>query len=234
MQVVRALHASPLSAEEAAAAGLITAPAHRSIATHTLLHSETSAANPAALLDKQTQNLTDANLASKVLSAADESDSKQRTATSSGPVERVVQLATEQQSSAKGAHASLAQSSAANDELPSDIVMDPAQLADSPQQPGTADADTKQQTDEPSKWEGSATVGRSSLLEHLQAADKPLHKTLVVQISPDKLKAKLCPAVSMSKYIQVNISSLLRFASRISLLLWTSITCKSIMMLYLM
>lgn len=217
VQVVRALHASPLSAEEAAAAGLITAPAHRSTATQTLLHSKVSAANPAALVDKQTQNLTYATSVRKILTAADENESKQTGATnssaedpgssaqSSGPVERVIHLATEQQSSAKGPDVSPAQSAAASGKLPSDTSSEPLQLADSPQQAGTATADTKQEADEPSKGEGSATKGRSSLSERLQAADKPLHKALVVQISPDKLQAKLCPAVSISKYIQVII-----------------------------
>ena len=264
MQVVRALHASPLSAPEATALGLITGSNHRSDATKTLLHSSESSAHPAGLIGSETTKVQAKSAAifcvaaaatQKIAAAAgvaaetDAGDSKGGSSGSLAELQSVTQAVhaathasesvalrpkagsssassathdsrTQNSEACSGAQdsassgsdkapaVSLAQSSAADAELPSDIASQSVPLTNPHDQQGANKAHrqamhSKQQSQKDSSQQQSG-VRDLDLLSKLRAVVKPLNKALVVQIfGEEQLKLSCVPAVSISKYIQV-------------------------------
>lgn len=207
--VCKALHASPLSADEAAAAGLITATGHRSTAMHTLLHSPTSDADPATLVKTQVaemSNIEAAELSKLTIVESSELKAVQRAVTSASPRDSsgnhstgishsVLHSAAEQQNPAQLPVVSPAQSSA---EPQSDKALG---LADATEQGSGASSAAEQHRKQSSM---SVQYGGMTRLQHLQAMRKPLNRAIVVQITPDKLQMKCCLAVPIGKYIQVH------------------------------
>ena len=198
--MTEALNTSPLSAPEAAAAGLLTGVSHRSDALQTLLHSPKSAADPVTLVTTNQTLLVGSTAAKKIgtsigkLKAArsdstlDSPDSAAQAVHSATHPSNSVALrptADFQDSAPPTQHSSsaaLAQSPAADAELPAEISSKAADTSNQPQESGLEqDADL---------------VGR------IRAAAKPLNKAVVVQITPEALDLKCCPAVPISKYIQ--------------------------------
>ncbi len=232
------MNTSPLSAPEAAAAGLITGINHRSHAIQTLLHSAKSAEDPATLVDSQQKLLVGTESARKIgmaivkakapsqpKSAAQDSDSAAQAVHSATHVSDSVVLKPEGHSSAvklssaaEGSGSSiqdsstigaalLAQSSAADAELPSNISSKPIQLATPSGQETvqvSANAQLARRVDAGSSEEHFPEEANSDLVRRIQGAAKPMKKALVVQITPEALDLKCCPAVPMSKYIQVH------------------------------
>ena len=207
MQVVRALHASPLSADEAAAAGLITAPSHRSTATRTLLHSRSSAANPATLIANQAVKPTNSKAAKKVCSEVAGAGSETRTTPGSPAaavsVQMAVHSAAEGQNSRKR-HAAT-QSSAA--EVSSEAGRQAVQLAEVQQQDSAVSTQQQDLGVQVPNAKSAAQSSQTSLVERIRSAQKLLNHVSVVQIAPDELSLRSCPAVPLSKYIQVKTCS---------------------------
>ncbi len=203
VQVMEALNTSPLSAPDAAAAGLVTGVAHRSDALQTLLHSPNSAAHPATLVNTN-QNLLVGSTAAKTVgkaignvkaarseSALDTPDSAaQAVHSATHPIDSVAlrptadfqDSASPAQKSSSAAPLSLAQSPAANAELPAEMSGKPAETIMQQQE--------------------SLEEQNADLVRRMRAAAKPLNTAVVVQITPEALDLKCCPAVPISKYIQ--------------------------------
>ncbi len=197
---MEALNTSPLSAPEAAAAGLLTGVSHRSDALQTLLHSPNSAAAPATLVNTNQGLLVGSTAAKKIgkaigkIKAArlesplDIPDSAaQALHSTTHPSDSVASRPTaDLQDSASptqnSSSAALAQSPAADAELAADMCSKPTESSDQPQE-----SREKQDAD---------------LVRRIRAAGKPLNKAVVVQITPQALDLKCCPAVPISKYIQ--------------------------------
>ncbi|DBA72260.1 TPA: hypothetical protein ACH3X2_010646 [Trebouxia sp. C0005] len=200
-KVMEALNMSPLSASEAATAGLLTGVSHRSDALQTLLHSPRSAADPATLVTTNQGLLMGSTAAKKIGQAIDQakaarsgsafdtSDSAAEALPSAThPSDSVALRPTaDVQDSASSAQnfssAALAQSPAADAELPAEMSSNPAENSNQPQ--------------------ASCEEQNASLVRRIRAAAKPLNKAVVVQITPEALDLKCCPAVPISKYIQV-------------------------------
>lgn len=224
--VCKALNASPLSADEAAAAGLITAPGHRSTATQTLLHSTTSAADPATLVSKQVAELSNIEPAESKLKAAELSELKagqeavsaaksgespQMPALDSaaaaqpssisihtkGTAQLVLHSAAEQQDCVQVPAVSLTESSGV------DTCSKLLELADPKEQSKGASSASKQQTLQCNLKQGTAQHVDTNKVQRIQATRKPLNRAMVVQVSPDKLQMKCCLTVPIGKYIQV-------------------------------
>lgn len=195
-QVMEALNTSPLSAPEAAAAGLLTGVNDRSEALQTLLHSPKSAADPATLVNTNQGLLVGSTAAKKIgkaIGKAKAARSESALATPDSAVQAIhsathlsdslaLRPSAELQDSAlpaqksSGAALSLAHSPAADAELPAEISSQPQQ---------------------------SCEEQNADLVRRIRAAAKPLNKAVVVQITPEALDLKCCPAVPISKYIQV-------------------------------
>ncbi len=197
------LNTSPLSAPEAAAAGLLTGVSHRSDALQTLLHSPRSAADPATLVNTNQSLLVGSTAAKKIgqaigntkaarsESALDTPDSAAQAVHSATHPSDSVALrptadfqdsASSAQKSSSAAALSPAQSPAADAELPAEMSSKPAETSNQPQE--------------------SCEEQNADLVRRIQAAAKPLNKAVVVQITPEVLDLKCCPAVPISKYIQ--------------------------------
>ncbi len=197
---MEALNTSPLSAPEAAAAGLLTGVSHRSDALQTLLHSPKSAADPATLVNTNQSLLVGSTAAKKIgkaigktkaarsesaLSTPDSAAQAVHSTThpcdsvASRPTADLHDLASPAQNSSSVA---LAQSPAADAELPADMSSKPAETSNQPQESGEEQ--------------------NADLVRRIQAAAKPLNKAVVVQITPEALDLKCCPAVPITKYIQ--------------------------------
>ena len=258
MQVVTALHASPLSATEATALGLITGSNHRSDATKTVLHSAESSAHPASLIGSETTKVQAKSKATQKIAAAagiaaetDAGDSEEASSGSLSELQSVTQAvhaathasdsvalrprtdsssisSASQDSTARSSEAggsgsqgsvssgsdkaravSLAQSSAADAELPSDIASQPVPLAHPSNQGdgSTAQSQAAQRRQQRQKDSSQSKSGLQDLdlLSKLRAVVKPLKSALVVQIfGEEQLKLSCVPAVSISKYIQVH------------------------------
>ncbi len=197
---MEALNTSPLSAPEAAAAGLLTGVSHRSDTLQTLLHSPKSAAAPATLVNTNQGLLAGSTAAKKIgkaigktkaarsESACDSPDSAAQAVHSAAhPSDSVALRPTADfQDSASLAQnsssAALAQNPAADAELPADMSSKPTESSDQPQE-------SREEQD-------------ADLVRRIRAAAKPLNKAVVVQITPEALDLKCCPAVPISKYIQ--------------------------------
>ncbi len=198
-----ALNTSPLSAPEAAAAGLLTGVSHRSDALQTLLHSPKSAADPATLVTTNQGLLMGSAAAKKVgkaigrakaarsesaLNTPDSATQAVHSATHPSdsvalrPTAGFQDSASSAQNSSSAAALSPAQSPAADAELPAEMSSKPAETI------------TQQQE--------SFEEQNADLVRRMRAAAKPLHKAVVVQITPEALDLKCCPAVPISKYIQ--------------------------------
>ena len=227
--VCKALNAAPLSADEAAQAGLITAPGHRSTATHTLFHSATSAANPATLVGKQVAELSNIDPAESKLKAAELSELKagqeavsaanscglpqmpaldsaaqpsSRSVYTPGTTQLVLHSASEQQDSAQVPAVSLTESSAV------DACSKPLELAD-PKEPGSrASSLAELQKLQRNLRKDTGQHGDMTKLQRIQAIRKPLNRAMVVQVSPDKLQMKCCLTIPIGKYIQVHIGGM--------------------------
>lgn len=179
----------------------------------TLLHSSMSAANPATLIGTDQELCSESEAAKKVGVAilhgmapklgsahtASDSDSVAQALHSAMLVSDTValKLSPEAQSSGRTPAVSLAQISAADAELPSDISSKPVQPADPALSKSSSMLNSKQ------LGQQSSAEGNADLVHQIQAAPKPLKNTLVVQIDPKALVLKSCPAVPISKYIQV-------------------------------
>lgn len=223
--VCKALDAAPLSADEAAAAGLITAPSHRSTATQTLLHSATSAANPATLVDRQVAKLSNIDPAESKLKAAELAevkagqeavsaanpcrspqmpalDSAAQPSTKSihmpGTAQLVLHSAAEQQDSAQVPAVALTESSGV------DACSKPLELVDPREQGGGAASVLEHQDVQRTLRKDTGQHDDMNKVQRIQAIRKPLNRAMVVQVSPDKLQMKCCLTVPIEKYIQVN------------------------------
>lgn len=222
--VCKALNASPLSVDEAAAAGLITAPGHRSTVTQTLLHSATSAADPATLVGRQVAELSHAQPAElsklkaaetfelkagqRAVSAANPSESPHTSAPDSpaqpsgqstqalSTVHPVLHSAAEQHS-ARVPAVSPVQSSEAS------ACSKPVEFADPQEQASGASAASEHQRIQSSMSNSTAQRGDTTKVQRLQAVRKPVNTAMVVQVTPDTLDIKCCRAVPIGKYIQV-------------------------------
>ena len=201
---MEALNTSPLSAPEAAAAGLLTGVSQRSDALQTLLHSPKSAAHPATLVTTNQSLLVGSTAAKKIgkaigknkaarsESALDTPDpTAQAVHSATHPSDSVALRPTAHfQDSASPAQnsssAALAESPAADAKLPADISSKPTENSDQPQE-------SREEQD-------------ADLVRRIRAAAKPLDKAVVVQITPEALDLKCCPAVPISKYIQACFS----------------------------
>lgn len=234
--VCKALNASPLSVHEAAAAGLITASGHRSTVTQTLLHSATSAADPATLVGRQIAELSNAQPAElSKLKAAElsELETGQRahsavnpsefphisapdspaqpsgdTFPTLGTVQPVLHSAAEQHSAQVPA-VSQAQSSEAG------ACSKPLELADPLEEASRASSASENQRIQSSVSKGTAQHGDVTKVQRLQAVRKPVNTAMVVQVTADKLEMRSCLAVPIGKYIQVE-HPLLRLAAGLS------------------
>ena len=222
--VCKALNASPLSADEAAAAGLITAPGHRSTATQTILHSATSAADPATLVSKQVTELSEPaesklkaaellelKAGQEAVSAAKPRESPHMPAPDSaaaaqpssksthmpGTTQLVLHSAAEQQDSVQVPAVSHTESSGV------DTCSKPLELADPKEQGSGASSASKQQTLQRNLRQGTAQHVDMNKVQRIQAISKPLNRAMVVQVSPDELQMKCCLTVPIGKYIQV-------------------------------
>ena len=201
---MEALNTSPLSAPEAAAAGLLTGVSQRSDALQTLLHCPKSAAHPAMLVTtnqillvgstaaKKIGKAIGKNKAARSESALDTPDpTAQAVHSATHPSDSVALRVTAHfQDSASPAQnsssAALAERPAADAKLPADISSKPTESSDQPQE-------SREEQD-------------ADLVRRIRAAAKPLDKAVVVQITPEALDLKCCPAVPISKYIQACFS----------------------------
>ena len=225
--VCKALNASPLSADEAAAAGLITAPGHRSTATQTLLHSATSAADPVTLVGKQVAELSSIEPAESKLKAGELSDLKAgqeavsaaspreapqmpaldsagqppiRSMHTPGTAQLVLHSALEQQDSVHLPAVSLTENSG------SDACSKPLELADADpkeQGSGASSASEHQTLQRDLTDTGHGQHVGMNKVQRIQAIKKPLNRAMVVQVTPDKLQMKCCLTVPIEKYVQV-------------------------------
>lgn len=207
MQVVKALNSSPLSAPEAAAAGLITGSSHRSTAIQTLLHSAQCAADPAALINTSQKLLAGSAAAKKIgvsimKARAASADSATGTPDS---VAEAVHTATHLSDSvalkptARAAATATCDSGSTTAVSLSDSSVQLAQPAENNTQDHTQD----NMVLHTSEQQESSQEDNADLVRRIQAADKPLKRAVVVQITPEALELKCCPAVPVSKYIQV-------------------------------
>ena len=222
--VCKALNASPLSADEAAAAGLITAPGHRSTATQTLLHSATSAADPATLVGKQVAELSNIEPAESKLKAAEVSELKagQEAVSAAQPHESPEMPAPDSagQLSSTSFHtpgaAQLVLHSVVEQQMSMQLPGDsptgssggavrsrPLQFAHPKEQVSGASSASEHQMLQRKLGKDPAQHVDMDKVQRIQAVRKPLNRAMVVQVSPDKLQMKCCLTVPIAKYIQV-------------------------------
>lgn len=228
--VCKALNASPLSVDEAAAAGLITAPGHRSTAMQTLLHSATSAADPATLVGRQVAELSNTQAAElSKLTAAEVSDlnTGQRAVSAANPSESPHMSAPDSpaQPSGKTTHTlgtvqpvlhSVAEQHSAHVAVVSPAQSSEAGACSKPLEEGSeASVASEHQRILSSVSKGTAQGGDMTKVQRIQAARKPVNTAMVVQLTPDTLDMKCCRAVPIGRYIQVD-NTLLRLAASFS------------------
>lgn len=207
MQVIKALNASPLSAPEAAAAGLITGSSHRSTAIQTLLHSAQCAADPAGLVNTSQKLLACSAAAKKIglsilRARAASADSATGTPDSVAEAVHTATLPSDSvalKSIAEDPATATCDSSSTTAVSLSDSSVQLAQPAENNAQGRTQD----NMVFHTSEQQESSQEDNADLVRRIQAADKPLKRAVVVQITSEALELKCCPAVPVSKYIQV-------------------------------
>ena len=216
--VCKALNASPLSADEAAAAGLITAPGHRSAAMRTLLHSATSSADPASLMHGGQVAEPSGNAAAELnrLKATEllkvEAMQNAVIAVNPGKSAQTPERDSAAQASDKTTrdtvlHSAAEQQDSARVPAVSNLHSSAAQFADMTEQTSVASSPLEQRVEQSRLRGHNAKHGGRTQLQRIQAHKKPLDSALVIHVTPDKLQINCCLALPIDKYIQVNTHS---------------------------
>lgn len=217
--VCKALNASPLSADEAAAAGLITARGHRSTAMRTLLHSATSSADPATLMHAGQAAEASGNAVAAL------SRLKAPELLKVEAMQNAVIAVNPRKSAQSPESDSAAQTSGKTTHRP--VLPSVAEPLDAASYLQTRVEETLPEDTQPfnkrtllvcelhsmtqHKMEHSrlrkhnAKHGGMTELQRIQATKKPLDSALVIHVTPDKRLINCCLALPIEKYIQVHM-----------------------------
>lgn len=222
--VCKALNASPLSADEAAAAGLITARGHRSAAMRTLLHSATSSADPATLMHagqaaEASGNAVDAlsrlkapellkvEAMQNAVIAVNPHKSAQTPESDSAPQPSgktshrpVLPSAAEPLESAQAAAASHFQALLEGTPLEETQILNNRTFLLHELSSGS-----QHKMEHSRLRKHNAKHGGMTELQRVQAFKKPLDSALVIHVTPDKRLINCCLALPIEKYIQVHM-----------------------------
>lgn len=208
--VCKALHASPLSAHEAAAVGLITAPGHRSAAMRTLIHSAASSADPATLMHGKLVAEPSSNRAAELsrLKATEllklEAMQNAVTAVSPGKPAQTPETDSAAQASGQAAHSPVLHSATEQQDSAQVPRSSAAPLADLTEQNSEISSGHKQNGNQSRLRNHTARSDGMTELQRIQVFKKPLDSALVLQVTPDKLQINCCLALPIEKYIQVH------------------------------